>query len=126
MKDDLPVGRKQERGPSTEKHHPPTGTGPGLEPPIEPFSEVRPPERRMLCVIRNDEREPSGSFYPAHNDMAISLFINPGRYGPPTISLALHSQSSQLGIWKKGSAKESLKTERTFVNKLNLYSSPTG
>ncbi|KAF6231988.1 hypothetical protein HO173_009825 [Letharia columbiana] len=90
------VGTKRKRSPSTEE------TGPskkikGPEPTFLSFKTMRHPTETIPCVISINEREPFGSLYPTNHTLTTRLFLDPGRFGPPSVALTFTKTGSETG-----------------------------
>lgn len=90
------VGTKRKRSPSTEE------TGPskkikGPDPTFLSFKTMRHPTETIPCVISINEREPFGSLYPTNHTLTTRLFLDPGRFGPPSVALTFTKTGSETG-----------------------------
>ena len=97
VKDDHAVETKRQRSTSVEEQPPPKRTRPGQDPMILSFKKMRAPPRRLPCVVSINEGEPIGSLYLSNGGFAILLFIDPGNFGSPAVSLSFKNNGTQNG-----------------------------
>lgn len=64
---------------------------------IESFEDAFYPPRKIPCMVSIDGREPFGSLYRTNGGFAILLFIDPRRYGSPTVALTMRIDGSEKG-----------------------------
>ena len=109
IKEDQPSESRRKRSTSNEEQPPPKrniSTSNEEQPPskrlnpgnmIKSFSNMRAPRERLPCVVSVNENQPFGSLYKANQGFANLLFLDPGRYGPPTILLSSRTSGTQNG-----------------------------
>ena len=86
--DDMPAPTKRKRSPSTEEQAPSKRSEPSG---IKSFRHLRHPNERLPCMISINQHEPIGTLYPATSGFTIMLFIDPGRYGPPSLTIGFRN-----------------------------------
>ena len=97
VKDDHAVETKRQRSTSVEEQPPPKRTRPDQDPMILSFKKMKAPPRRLPCVVSINEGEPVGSLYSSNQGFAILLFIDPGHFGSPAISLSFKINGTENG-----------------------------
>ncbi|KAF6227070.1 hypothetical protein HO133_008511 [Letharia lupina] len=90
------VGTKRKRSPSTEETGPSKKTK-GPDPTFLSFKTMRHPTETIPCVISINEREPFGSLYLTNHKLTTRLFLDPGRFGPPSVALTFTKTGSETG-----------------------------
>ncbi|CAF9905656.1 MAG: hypothetical protein ALECFALPRED_001073 [Alectoria fallacina] len=96
IQDDDPVGSKRKRSPSIEQQGHPKRTKED-DSTIDSFDNMMYPTQRIPCVISIDKQAPFGSLYRVTTGFVVLLFLDPGRYGPPTVSLAFRTTGTETG-----------------------------
>ncbi|CAD6565199.1 MAG: hypothetical protein ASARMPREDX12_005737 [Alectoria sarmentosa] len=96
IQDDDPVGSKPKRSPSIEQQGHPKITKKN-DSIIGSFDNMVYPTQRLACVISIDEQAPFGSLYRATTGFVVLLFLDPGRYGAPTVSLTFRNTGTETG-----------------------------
>lgn len=87
VKDDDQLGKKRRRPPSIEEQPSLKKVKPTEEVGISSFGHMQQPYSEVPCVVSVNEDQPFGSLYQQSTGFAILLFMDPGRYGPPTVAL---------------------------------------
>ena len=92
-KDHHDVDSKRKRSPSmTEQERPKRYKGGKLS-----FTKPAYPGRNIPCMMRVNERDTLGSMYPSEDGFAVSLFLDPCRYGAPKAGLFFRTTGSGKG-----------------------------
>ena len=88
LQDDRHTGEKRKRPTSDEDQPAPKRARSGPAPTVPSFANLPNPMGQVPCIIRINAGEPFGSLYPVVNSLENVLFIDPGRFGPPTVSIS--------------------------------------
>ena len=97
VKDDHAVETKRRRSTSVEEQPPPKRTRPGQDLMILSFKKMKAPPRRLPCMVSINEGEPVGSLYSSNQGFAVLLFIDPGHFGSPAVSLSFRINGTENG-----------------------------
>ena len=109
IEDSPPIGTKRSHSPSVEEQPSPKRNKLDSQRSGVSFKDMRHPHERLACVISVDQQEPIGKLYRAKKGFMIKLFMDPGRYGPPAITLGFSidgKKESASNKWDTSSCDE--------------------